>query len=72
MLFYSKLNSENKTHDKKKFSQSCHIDYQINFLHKRNDVFCSLKIYQAIKKIGYQAFNEQSADNLIVAYIFKI
>ena len=38
----------------------------------KKSVFCTLKIYQAIKYFEFQAFNEHSTDKLIVAYIFEI
>ena len=34
--------------------------------------FAHLKSNKQLKNFGYQAFNEQSADKLIVAYVFEI
>ena len=67
-MFYSKLNSENKTYDLKKISQSCPIIFGMTFLHKKSAVFCTLNL----KKIGYQVCIEHSADKLVIAYIFEI
>ena len=71
MLFYSKLNCENKTYDFKfllimphRFSndlfalEKCRILYIDNLTSK--------------KKFGYQAVNEHSADKVVIAHIFEI
>ena len=50
------LSSENKTYDWKKFSQSCFEDFQMTFLHLGKAIFCTLKIYKAIKKSGRKIF----------------
>ena len=69
MLFYCKLNSEKKTIKLmiKKFLQVMPRRFS-------NDLFalkkCRINL-TSNKKIGYQTFNEHSADKLIVAYIFE-
>ena len=64
------LNSENKTYDKKILT--------IMLYRFSNDLFALKKslilhiAIKAIKNIGYQALNEQSADSLYVVCIFEI
>ena len=81
MLFYSKINSENKIEDEKIVKIKLRMKKCLPIVPCRfsNYLFALKKCriwhienLTSNKKFGHQAINEHSADKLTVAYIFEI
>ena len=71
MLFYSMLNSENKTYDLKKIFPIMLCRFSIEYCTKEIPYFAHWIFNKILKKFGYQALNEYSAESLIIACVFE-